>query len=389
MKTILTIIKKELKRFFTDKRMLIGMLLPGILIFCIYSIMGDIMKEQTNPKIDEFKVCVVNEPEEVFDDILTVEGWTITRLDLTYEEAIEKLKKKELDLYIVYEENFYDKMLTYSPGDSSLIAPEVEIYYNSTSNGSTLIYSYYVGVLDSIESSLSNKFDINRNIDGTYDVASSEDMTVYIISSMLPFLLLTFLFTGCMAICSESIAGEKERGTIATLLITPAKRSHIVIGKMLSLGITGLCSSLVSFAGLMLSLPSLLGTEFSFSAYPITTILLMLLLIFVTVLLFTTVLMIISTFSKSVKEASSYSSPLMIVIMLIGVTNMMNTAATSNIILYTIPIYNVLQCLIGVFSLDISPLYFIVCILSNIVYIGLGVSLLIKMFNNEKIIFNM
>jgi sodium transport system permease protein len=206
---------------------------------------------------------------------------------------------------------------------------------------------------------------------------------------MLPFLLITFLFTGCMAICSESIAGEKERGTIATLLITPCKRSHIVVGKMLSLGITGLASSLVSFTGLMLSLPNLLGTSFSFSAYSPLTIFFILMLIFVTVLLFTTLLMIISTFSKSVKEASTYASPLMIVIMLIGVTNMMNTMATTNLILYTIPVYNVIQCLIGVFSLALEPMYFIVCIGSNLIYIVLGIIVLIKMFNNEKIIFNM
>ena len=41
MKTIFTIVKKELKRFFTDPRMLISLFLPGILIYGIYSLMGD------------------------------------------------------------------------------------------------------------------------------------------------------------------------------------------------------------------------------------------------------------------------------------------------------------------------------------------------------------
>ena len=386
MKTIITIIKKELKRFFTDRRMLIGMFLPGILIFCIYSIMGDIITQGAN--ITEFNVSIVNEPEQLFNELLNVEGWTIKEETLTKEEALDKLKNKELDLYVIYSENFYEEMLTYTPSDN-VTPPEIEIYYNSTSEGSSLLYSYYVNSLNVIESSLTNKFDVNNRYDVNYDVASNEDMTVYVITSMLPFLLMTFLFTGCMAICSESIAGEKERGTIATLLITPAKRSHIVIGKMLSLGITGLCSSLVSFVGLMLSLPSLLGTEFSFEAYSPLTVLLMLLLIFVTVLLFTTVLMIISTYSKSVKEASSYSSPLMIIIMLIGVTNMMSTTASTSAVVYAIPIYNVVQCLIEVFSLSVNPLHFLICIVSNIIYISLGVYVLIKMFNNEKIIFNM
>ena len=43
MKAIGIILKKELKRFFTDYRMLIGIILPGILIFLLYSVMGDFM----------------------------------------------------------------------------------------------------------------------------------------------------------------------------------------------------------------------------------------------------------------------------------------------------------------------------------------------------------
>ena len=386
MNTIITIIKKELRRFFTDKRMLMGMFLPGILIFCIYNIMGDIISKEAN--INQFNISIVNKPTEIFDELLNVEEWNIHIEELSKEEALDKIKNKELDLYIVYSNNFYEKMINYIPIDNTT-QPEVEVYYNSTSESSNLIYNYYINALNIIESNLTNKFDVNNRNDVSYDVASNEDMTIHVITSMLPLLLMTFLFTGCMAICNESIAGEKERGTIATLLITPAKRSHIVIGKLLSLGITGLCSSLVSFIGLILSLPSLLGTEFSFEAYSFSTICLMLFLIIVTVLMFTTILMIISTYSKSVKEASSYSSPLMIIIMLIGVTNMMNTVSATNSLMYAVPIYNIVQCLIEVFSLSVNPLHFLICIISNMIYIYLGGIVLIKMFNNEKIIFNM
>ena len=78
---------------------------------------------------------------------------------------------------------------------------------------------------------------------------------------IMPFLFVVLLFSSAMSICCESIAGEKERGTIATLLVTPVKRSYLVLGKVISLGITALVSALVSFIGLMASLPKLIGSE--------------------------------------------------------------------------------------------------------------------------------
>lgn len=388
MNTIWTIVKKELKRFFTDPRMLVSLFLPGILIFVIYTLMGDIMTNVISPKVTDFNVYVVNEPNE-FSSFLQVEGWNITlnEENLSKEEILEKIKEKEVDLYVVYEENFYSKMMAYDSSSSSR-APQIEIYYNTTNDASGLIYSYYTGLLGNVESSLANKFDINSDPSISFDLATNKDTTVYIISMMLPFLLILFLFSGAMAICSESIAGEKERGTIATLLITPAKRSYIVLGKIISLGITGLASSLVSFLGLILSLPSLMGTSFDFSAYGATTIILILLLIVVTVLMFTTILTIVSTFAKSVKEATSYSTPIMIVVMLVGLSNFMTTSVVGSSLVYLIPIYNVMQCLVSIFSLSVDYINFTICIVSNVIYIALGVFLLTKMFNNEKIIFN-
>ena len=390
MGTIWTIIKKELRRFFTDPRMLISMFLPGVLIFCIYSIMGGIMKDVTNPTFDTFTVSVKNQPDELKYLLEGNPEWKITYLDdkdSTEQEKMDALANKELDLYIVYEEDFMNKIMTYEPGEGTK-APYVYVYFNSTNEVSSFIYNYYFTALDAVESQLSNKFDVNLNPNIDFDVADEGNVTAYIISKMIPFLLITFLFSGCMAICPESIAGEKERGTIATLLITPVKRTHIALGKIISLGITGLASSLVSFLGLMLSLPKLMGAEFDFSIYGVKAILLILVLITVSVLLFTTMITIVSTLAKSTKEANSYISPLMIIVMLVGITNFMTNATASNPLLYMIPIFNIMQCFIGIFSLNIDTLNLSICIISNVVYIAIGVYALAKMFNNERIMFN-
>ena len=62
MKSILIIAKKELKRFFTDKRVLMGLILPGLLIFLIYTFMGNIINDKANEEYTDFKVVLVNEP---------------------------------------------------------------------------------------------------------------------------------------------------------------------------------------------------------------------------------------------------------------------------------------------------------------------------------------
>ena len=90
--------------------------------------------------------------------------------------------------------------------------------------------------LDTYESALANKFDVNPG-EEVYDMATEEDLSAQVFSMMVPMLLMIFLFSGCMAVAPESIAGEKERGTIATLLVTPVKRSHLAVGKIISLSV--------------------------------------------------------------------------------------------------------------------------------------------------------
>ena len=55
---------------------------------------------------------------------------------------------------------------------------------------------------------------------------------------------------------------------------------------------------------------------------------------------------------------------------------------------YLIPLYNSVQCMVGIFSFDIEPALILATVLSNLVYTGLGVFLLTKMFNSERIMFS-
>ena len=387
MNNVFTILKKELRRFFTDKRMLLSLFLPGILIFIIYTAMGSVFSNFFNPSDDYNYIVYIDNPVEEFNVINTTSPYKIEIKNFNNLSNEEKenykndIKNEKIDLLICFESDFYNKL---NNGEK----PNVEIYYLSTSTASSTIYNYYFQTLNNNSMTINYNYFVNQNSDINYDLSTDEDKSKVVITMVLPFILVIMLFTGCMNVTTESIAGEKERGTIATLLVTPVKRSEIALGKILSLSITSIVSSISSFLGLALSLPKLLqGTgDITLSMYGISTYIYVLLIIIVITILFTTLLSIVSCFSKSIKEANQYATPLMFLIM--AVSGATYFISNNNWYLYLIPIFNSINCLSEIFSLNFNLVNFLITIISNIVYISFGVFVVTKMFDNEKVMFN-
>jgi sodium transport system permease protein len=198
-------------------------------------------------------------------------------------------------------------------------------------------------------------------------------------------------FSGCMSIAPPSIAGEKERGTIATLLVTPLKRRELALGKVLSLSFFAMLSGLSSFLGMMLSLPKLIHADemgLDANIYQVSDYVTLLLLIFSTVLILVSVTSIISAKAKSVKAASAVMAPLMLVVMLVGMIPMMSGTKVDSIAYYLIPIYNSVLAMSQVFAHEAHLMPIIITIVANALYTGLGIWVLTKMFNSEKVMFS-
>lgn len=389
MREIFVIVKKELKRFFTDKRMIMSLILPGVLIFVLYSLMGNFIGKAITPADDyEYVICVENE-SVTLDGYLSTLGFKYKKVNAPREEAEKKLVDKEIDLYVSFSEDFDD-------AGADKAGKNVVIEYNSAKSESAKIYSALQTVyMQNSVASVDYNYAINAGIKNP-DMATEEDVVKMILTMFMPFILMVFLVTGSVSVASESIAGEKERGTIATLLVTPVKREYIALGKIIALTVTSLFSSLVSFVGIMASLPNLLQlerigdvTSIDLSVYGASTFVGILGIILITVMMFTMIMSVLSTFAKSVKEATQFVTPAMIVVMLASVTSMIGGGkAVTNPALYLIPIYNCAQCLTMLFSGEFYGLCYLFTILSDVLFVVLGVVLLAKMFNNEKIMLN-
>lgn len=381
MKNILTIFKKELARFLQDKRMsFTAIFLPGILIYLVYSVMGSFVMSDLQADASLTPTVAVTEVPASLKGSLE-QLCTLIYVD-DAAEAQELIDAEQADVALLFPENFDADVAAYDP--SAGAAPLIELYYNASESNSSASRDILCTVLDNYEIGMANKFDIAE-----IDASSEEQATGRIFASILPMLLMTLLYSGCASVATESIAGEKERGTIATLLITPVKRGHIALGKILALSLIALLSGASSILGTILSLPKLMGGMVSGSIYGLREYLLLSVVILSTVLLMVTAISMISTFAKSVKEANTMSSPLMVLVMLLGVVGMAGLGSGGNNLLYLLPLYNSSQAMASILSFGDAGIPVLLTALSNLLCTFAGVWALTKLFQNERVLFKM
>ena len=387
MKNILTVIKKEFSRFFRDKRLVLSLILPGVPIYFIYSFLGDGILSNVGGT-DENYVCqvyTVNMPDAFKTPFESLEKMQLHEISADEaDEHRQAVADQKEDLLVVFPENFEEDYNAVLAGTSTEL-PRVNVYYNTVRTEGTQAYTLFAGVLSVFQQQVTPYF-----LSDVQDLASEKDMTGMIFSMIAPMLVLMFLFSGCMAVAPESIAGEKERGTLATMLVTPVRRSHIAAGKIIALSTLSLLSGLCSFLGIILSLPKLMGAAGSLSAavYTIGDYAMLLGIVLSSVLVIVALVSVVSAFAKSVKEATAMIGPLMILVMLLGVSTMFSSGSTGSYLWYLIPLYNSARAMNGVFSFAASPVAVLITVVINVVAaVGLAF-LLAKMFDSEKIMFN-
>lgn len=391
----LTIIRKEFARFFGDRQLMFTtLIMPGLLIYIIYSFMGSGLSKMATEGADEqVTLRVENLPASIAPLMEGIPA-TVTLQQAFSQEEIDKLESKDLNEVLVrFPKAFDEQVATYDP-QSGVAAPNVEIYYNSANNASMRVYHILEASLSAYENQLSNRFDVNRADSGeiTFDKASSDEMLGNILSKLIPMLILMLLFSGVMAIAPSSIAGEKERGTIATLLVTPLRRNELALGKVVSLSGIALLSGLSSFIGIVLSLPKMIqadkaGVEMGLN-YTGADYTVLLLIILSSVLIMASAVSLLSALAKDVKNAGTMITPFMLVVMFCGLMPMFQTGASQNLIAYLIPFYNSIQVMTSVFAHEMKWIPVIVTLAANVVYTGVAVWGLARMFNSEKVMFS-
>ena len=387
MKNIWTIMKKEFSRFFKDKRLVLALVLPGILIYLIYSFLGNGIFSKLGGTDENYvyQIYTANMPEAFQEPFSKTDKIELHAISSEEANAVkDKVADKDTDLLVVFPDDFEEAYEAVKNGTSETY-PQVQLYYNTTRTEGSQAYALFSTLISEFQQEVNPYF-----LAVPQDLATAKDTTGMIFSMIAPMLVLMFLFSGCMAVAPESIAGEKERGTFATMLVTPVKRSHIAVGKIISLSVLSLISGLCSFLGLILSLPKLMGgmEGISASVYSAGSYLMLLGIILSSVLVIVSLISFVSALAKSVKEAANMIGPMMILVMLLGVSTMFSSGAVGSFFWYLIPLYNSARAMSGIFSFAASPVAVFITIGANVAAAVLLAFALAKMFDNEKIMFN-
>lgn len=399
LQTIIIVIKKELKRVFSDRRLVMtNFILPMVSIALMYSVMGMMI----NGRIDQqetyqTRLLLAGAPAQFTALIEQTEDITWQELS-TADQPNDLVVNGDFDAFIQFEKQFAEKLNDPSSGGAipvvtALYSPKNDYLEQVKYKVNTLIEDYKAQVLSQRLGSAALlqvlQFD-------TAEVTLPDDNAQGLqgtIAGLIPMLITIFIFAGAMGTGMDLFAGEKERGTMATMLVTPASRSGIIIGKMVSLAIIALLSMTSSIVGVALSAP-FSGAMFGGSgqalisglSLSLTDYLLLALCLFGMVAVFVSAIATLSMFAKNVKEAGTYISPLYMVVMMMAFTSMFGGNDVKPYQLYTPVLANITNIRM-ILKGDANPYYIAIALISSLLVAGALIIAAQRMIHKEKIVF--
>ena len=408
MNNAIIVMKKELARVFLDKKLIFSLfILPAVLMFGIYSIMGSMIGRFSSDIMEHIsKVYILNAPED-FKEKAENKGYfdiadvTVLPSD-TSAETITTVKDDILngdaELLVEFDKDFINTASSYkNEGDA---IPNVTIYYNTSGNYSNAARNNFVNlILDDYKNSiLSGRFGGNLDLLSAFNVkneviVNEDKANGEFLGMLVPYLIVMLLFSSAMGLCVDSIAGEKERGTLASLLLSPIKRSELVFGKLTALSILSTLSAIVYSVSLILAMPlmgssgtmSELNMNVHFSAFQIISLLIIMVAL---VYLYVGIISVISVLCKNTKEASTYISPLYILIIVAGMLTMFQGGVEKSDLLFAIPVYGSALSIQNIMTNELTALQLAFSaggtILAGVI-ITFGIA---KAFKSERIMFN-
>lgn len=396
------IFKKEMARVFKDKKMLFSVfLLPVIIMIGIMTLVGNLASGMQDKIEQHVPVVYIQNEARSFQTFLD-QGETKYKISYIENESDRKSAEKKIlqgdaDLMIEFPEGFDEMMASYQSGDP---VPQIKTYYNPSEDYSQAAYNEISNsVLESYRQTLLAERVGNLDQIAVFTVNSdNKDMVIQdddkasgkALGMMLPYFITILLFAGAMGIGTDMIAGEKERGTMASLLVSPVKRSSIVLGKVFSLMAISGISSVIYVGAMAACMPmmarAMTGQSASRMSLNFTGAQIGMLGVLLVALafLYSTIIALISVFAKTTKEANSYIMPAYMLVLVIGLMTMFQTGETSAAGYY-IPLYNTSLVLKGILSQEVTMMQYGVTLGMTLVLGAVLTGIIVKAFESEKV----
>jgi sodium transport system permease protein len=325
MRTIVTVFHKELIDTIRDRRTIMFMIVIPLLLFpTLFQITFKVQRTQTTKaKQRDLRIaCIVNANASRFVELLRGRDDVVLSLDVPADSVRSFIRHDSIDGGFVFESDFDEEVADFSAG-------RVDFYYKS-SEGQRIVRDRMQELIDEYEEELlTARFetleldeDIVEGIDlRRHNVATMQERLGNEVGGFLPYIFIIFCFMGAMYPAIDLGAGEKERGTMETLLTAPVNRFHILVGKFGVVVLSGVLSAIVSMVGLYIGIkraqqlpPEIMEVLVKIMGWGNIAMLFSLLLPLT--IFFAGVLLSVSLSAKTFKEAQSLISPLNVAIIL-------------------------------------------------------------------------
>lgn len=380
MRNIKITIKKELRAIIRDKKSLLMMALTPLFIPIFVILMSYIYDFMMSEEEKVYTIGVNYELNEIEKEL--AEKNSLDIISYKNKNDIEKAyDNNDIIAYIIKEKNNYI------------------VYNNSQSEDGSYVNMYISSYLESYNNYLGSMYLVNNQIDPnliynniTYNIVELEGdslMAEQVINMAIVFTIMAMTLTAIYG-ATDLTAGEKERGTLETLLTYPIKSSELILGKFLAIVISTVITLIIS---IILCVISLLIVKYNFVIFEnvtinlnITTISLMFIILVTYSFFISGLCIMIASFAKSFKEAQSTLTPVSLVICIPMFLQMLEFKLHSYFSF--IPILNHNFILNDVFSGIINKTNILITVISSIIYSIILVYIIIKEYKSEKILFN-
>ena len=374
------ILKKELREMFRDKKSLSMMLVIPIFVPLIVLGMSALFEVQANKDIEEYnKIGFVYELSEEEKNIAKELNIEIT--EGNENELKTKYENDEIDLYITKDGSKY----IINGNDSEV-----------TTYAKTLMESYFNIYKEYLQSGYLQENNVNPNdvlniITVEENITEEENMFVsYIRNYAFVFIIMAITVSATYP-ATDTTAGERERGTLETLLTFPIKSRDIIVGKFLAVTIASILTGIIS---LVLAIISVAIAQNAFLIYeglnimfsPIS-ILLSVIIIIAYSFFISGLCIAIASSSKTFKEAQSALTPLTFISLFPGMIAFM-IGVTGTPLLSIIPFINYVVVFTDTSAGNIDWLNIALMVVSTIIYISIVLTYIIKQYKSEKILFS-
>lgn len=395
MKRIFIIFKKELKDTLRDRRTIFMMvLLPLLLVPLLIIGMTMVISAQADKaeaKVISIGIAGAEYAPKLLDLIMNNDKIEIDN-SIPVDSLAEYVKKEEIDGALIIASDFQRKI----KDDNQTV---IQLLYKGT-DAFESVYQRLSTIIDEVDSTIVIERISRLNLDENLfdpiaiekiDLSSIQEIIAVLGGGFLPYIFIIFGFMGAMYPGIDLGAGEKERGTLETLLSTPAERSEIVIGKFLMVMLAAIITALIAMLGFYFGIKyfpdipeeflSIISEMFTFKI-----VFMILTLIIPISAFFSALILSLSIYAKSFKEAQSMISPFTMVIIFPALIGTL-PGIELNYKTALIPIINVALATKDVLAGSIEPILLAEVYLSLFVLAGLSLWFCVKWFQREETLF--